>query len=99
MFLNLQTIKSLAKHTFDIEVYSIPPMQSSSNGQIERFHGTIIEIARCLKLESAFEDTIEPVLKATRTYNRSIRSTTELRPTDIIQSIPDDLRKKMYRKI
>lgn len=96
---NSETIKTLIKNNFGAEIYTTPPMHSSSNGQVERFHGTLTEIARCLKLDCAIEDTIDLILLATVKYNRSIHSTTELRPIDIIQSVPTDLREKIKQKI
>ena len=97
--LNSQTIKSFIKNHFGAEIFTTPPLHSSSNGQIERFHGTLTEIARCLKLESISEDSVELVLIATSKYNRSIHSTTNKKPIDVLQSLPNELRQKIHSKI
>ena len=44
---------------------SLSPLHSSSNGQIERLHSTIGEIARCIKLERRIIDTTELIQLAT----------------------------------
>jgi len=97
--LNSQTIKSIVKNNFGADIYATPPMHSGSNGQVERFHGTLTEIARCIKLECAIEDSTDLILMETAKYNRTIHSTTNQRPIDIIQSIPKDLIEKIRSKI
>lgn len=97
--LTSQTIRSLIKNNFGANIYATPPMHSTSNGQVERFHGTLAEIARCLKLEYAIDDSTELVLMATAKYNRTIHSTTNHKPIDIIQSIPENLKENIRAKI
>ena len=97
--LNSQTIKSLVKNNFGADIYATPPLHSSSNGQVERFHSTLTEIARCLKLENISTESTDLVLLATSRYNRSIHSTTKHRPIDIIQSLPENLRNEISNKI
>lgn len=46
MSFNTETIRSLLKYQFDIEVVNAPPLHSTSNGQVERFHSTLQEILR-----------------------------------------------------
>jgi len=36
------------------------------------FHGTLAEIARCLKLEGKLNDTVELILLVTNKYNNSV---------------------------
>ena len=62
-----------------------PPLHSCSNGQVERFHGTLADIARSFKLEKMSDDTAELILRATIAYNRSIHSVTSQTPIDAIQ--------------
>jgi len=54
-----ETIKSLLSNQFNIEIVNAPPHHSTSNGQVERFHSTLAEIARCLKIERRIKDTVE----------------------------------------
>lgn len=65
---------------FNIEISSCPPNHSSSNGQIERFHSTLVEMARCLKEERHLTETTEILLLATIEYNKTIHSTTKEKP-------------------
>jgi len=97
--LNSQTIKALVKSNFGSDIHATPPLHSSSNGQVERFHGTLTEIARCLKAENISTDTVELVLLATLRYNRSIHSTINCKPIDIIQSLPDKIQQDISAKI
>lgn len=52
-----ETIRFLLKNQIDIYVVNAPPLHSTSNGQVERFHSTLLEIARCLKLQRQIKDT------------------------------------------
>lgn len=97
--LNSQTIKSLIKNNFGANIFATPPMHSTSNGQVERFHGTLTEIARCIKLENEINDSAELILMATAKYNRTIHSTTNQKPIDIVQAIPEDLKERIRSKI
>jgi len=53
---------------------------------VERFHSTLAEIARCLKIEKQMDDTAEVILLATTKYNRTIHSMTNKMPIEIIHS-------------
>ena len=97
--LNSETIKTLIKNNFGAEIYTIPPLHSKSNGQIERFHSTLTEIARCLKLDNSSSDPLDLVLLATSKYNRTIHSTTGMKPVDIIGNIPEILRERVCARI
>lgn len=48
---NSETITSLLKNQYSIDVINAPPLHSSSSGQVERLHSTLAEIARCLKID------------------------------------------------
>lgn len=65
---------------FNIEISSCAPQHSTSNGQVERFHSTLAEIARCLKEERQIVDTTELLLLATIEYNKTIHSVTNEKP-------------------
>lgn len=52
----------------------------------ERFHSTLAEIARCLKLEKNTNDTVELILRATVEYNKTVHSVTRERPIEIVHS-------------
>jgi len=53
---------------------------------VERFHSTLAEIARCLKIERGIKDTVELILLVTIEYNKTIHSITNKRPIDVIHS-------------
>ena len=96
--LNSETIKTLLI-SHNIQIVNAPPLHSTSNGQIERFHSTLSEIARCLKLQTNTEDTTDLILEATIEYNKTIHSVTQKRPNDIIHSAPPELMKQIAEKI
>lgn len=84
--LNSETIRSILSNNFGVEIVNAPPLHSTSNGQVERLHSTILEIARCLKLEKSISDTVQLILLATIEYNRTIHTVTNKRPIDVIHS-------------
>lgn len=67
--LNSGTIMSLLNNRFNVQIANAPPLHSTSNGQVERFHSTLAEIARCLKIEKHLNDTVELILQSTIEYN------------------------------
>lgn len=96
---NSQTIKTLLRDYFKIDIFTIPPFHSTTNGQVERFHSTLTEIARCTKLEQDISDTCELILLSVVKYNRSIHSTTKQKPIDIIHSRVSTLQNEVRRNI
>lgn len=68
---------------YGITITSCPPHHSTSNGQVERFHSTLGEMARCLKEQRQILDTTELMLITVIEYNRTIHSVTGEKPTDI----------------
>ena len=46
--LNSETIKTLLRNHFGAKLFTIPAAHSISNGQVERFHSNLTEIARCV---------------------------------------------------
>lgn len=89
----------MLSNNFDIQIQNAPPLHSTSNGQVERFHSTLIEIARCIKLSKKFENTTELILMATIEYNKTIHSVTGKRPIDLVRSLPADLEAEVRNKI
>lgn len=76
---------------YDIELSNCPPLHSTSNGQVERFHSTLIEISRCLKRERNVIDTENLVLQAVIEYNRTIHTVTKEKPCEVVQSTSVEL--------
>jgi len=60
------------------------PMHSTSNGQVERAHSTLTELARCIKEEFHLTDYSKIVIRAAQEYNQSIHSTTNQKPFDVL---------------
>lgn len=67
-----------------IEIYYCTPRHSITNGQIERAHSTLVEIARCIKSEYSLVDEVECFYKAAKKYNETIHSVTEHKPFEIL---------------
>lgn len=89
--------KSLMQR-LNIEINFCDPRHSTTNGQIERVHSTIIEIARCIKEEYNIVSDLETILRAAQQYNITIHSVTKLKPTDVFhnkvehENLPNTLR-------
>lgn len=97
--LNSETIKTILKNQFNVDIVNAPPLHSTSNGQVERFHSTLSEIARCLKIERKIEDTVDLILQSTIEYNRTIHSVTNEKPIDIIHSAPSEFKENIKERI
>jgi len=67
-----------------INLYFADPRHSTSNGQIEKAHSALTEIARCIKDELNSVDYSEIINKAAQKYNMTIHSITNQRPYDIL---------------
>lgn len=80
-----QSVEALLGN-YDIEIAHCPPLHSVSNGQVERFHSTLVEISRCIGKERSLSDTGEIILKAVIEYNRSVHSVTKEKPIDVVHS-------------
>lgn len=96
---NSQTIKTLLRNHFKIEIFTIPPFHSTSNGQVERFHSTLTEIARCTKLEQGINDTNELILLSTVKYNRTIHSIIKHKPIEVIHSNSLELKNEIKTRL
>lgn len=72
--------------THKIEIHFISSQHPESNGQIERFHSTLIEHIRLMKNQDQYNgDPIEiKVMYALIAYNNTIHTATKLTPFEII---------------
>jgi len=84
---------------FCVSITNAPPLHSVPNGQVERFHSTLLELARCLKIDKGISDTVEIILLATTRYNKSIHLVIEKKPVDAIQESTDDTQEWIADKI
>jgi len=90
---------SILLNHFNITISNAPPLYSTSNGQVERFHSTLAEIDRCQKLEGKLKDTVELILLATNKYNNSIHSVTNKKPMEMVHSKSAKFERGISRKI
>lgn len=67
-----------------IQHHRIAPHTPNENGIVERFHSTILEHLRILKLEQKNESVLSLINYALLAYNSSIHSFTRCRPIDVI---------------
>ena len=58
----------------DVKIFKTPFNRSETNGQVERCHSTIREIARCIKSLNPDMSIIYLVQQATYKYNNSVHS-------------------------
>lgn len=70
--------------TYKVNHHKVLPHSPNDNGNIERFHSTILEHLRLLKLQRKDEPVINLVPYALIAYNSSVHSFTKCRPFDII---------------
>ena len=73
-----QRIKNLG-----IQIFKTPVHRSETNGQVERCHSTIREIARCIKALNPDITVNNLIQEATHKYNSSIHSFTKQTPKAI----------------
>lgn len=66
----------------NINHITTPVSHSTTNGQVERIHSTILEIANAIALQNS-TDTDEEIFNAVTRYNDTIHSVTKYRPTEI----------------
>lgn len=96
--LKSETIKTMLNH-FNVNIANAPPLHSTSNGQVERFHSTLLEISRCIKLERKIEDTTDLLLLATIEYNKTFHSVTGKAPINIVHSASSELKEEIQLKV
>jgi len=76
----------MLENHFGVSISNAPPLHIVSKGQVERFHSTLVEHARCLKFDKGISDTVELILLATARYNKSIHSVIDKRPADVVMA-------------
>lgn len=59
-----------------------PVQHSTSNGEVERTHSTLIELIRCLSAQNGTTSS-EEIFNAVKAYNETIHSVTGERPMDV----------------
>jgi len=84
---------------YGVSIANAPHLHSVSNGQIERFQSTLLELARCLKIDKNMSDTVEIILLSPVEYNRTIHLVTDKRPVDVVRSLPDESQMKIQNKL
>lgn len=80
---------------------------SESNGQIERFHSTLIEIINTNKDKLGHQSPIDQVYLAVALYNNTVHSSTKIKPNEILFNQFDEVdptkisenADKMYDKV
>lgn len=82
--LNSISIVSMLQDDFNIQIYCTPPYRSEVNGQVERFHSTLAEIMRCLKVDGRPRTFTELLERAVHEYNCTIHSTTNKKPVELL---------------
>jgi len=80
----------MLENHFGVSILNAPLLHSVSNGQVERFHSTLVELGRCLKIDKDISDTVEPILLTTARYNKSIHSVIDKRPADVVMAQSSD---------
>lgn len=70
---------------YNIVQTTTPIQHSTSNGQVERSHSTIIELTRCLAKQNNSTPGDE-IYNAVKEYNNTIHSVTDEKPIDINQN-------------
>lgn len=67
---------------YNITHITTPVQHSTSNGQVERTHSTLIELIRCLGKQNNTTAS-EEIFNAVKAYNETIHSVTNERPIDV----------------
>lgn len=88
-------IRSMLQNEFNISLFTVPALHSQSNGQVERFHSTLSEIARCTKDNTS--DIHELILLATYKYNETIHSVVGYKPKYIFHSTDRTLKEEIIQ--
>lgn len=76
--------------TLGIETYYTPVDHSQTNGTVERFHSTIIEIFRCKKPDLTDLSDKEIFRLAVGLYNSTIHTSHNLKPMEVFYGIKDN---------
>jgi len=91
---NSQTIRTILENRYGIQVSNAPPLHITSNGRVDKFHRTLGEITRCIKIDQNITETSDLILFATIEYNRTVQSVTNKKPHEIVHAIPKRLKRK-----
>jgi len=76
----------------NLQLYYCTPRHSTTNGQVERVHSTLVEIARCIKEEFQLVDDKETFYRAAQQYNQTVHSVTLKKPIDVFfNRVPHNL--------
>lgn len=86
-------------NNFNIHIANAPKLHSSSNGQVERFHSTLTEIARCIQTDKQIDYKVELIVVATIKYNRTIYSVTNKKPIEVIHSAVANVERDISERI
>lgn len=70
---------------YKITHITTPVQHSTSNGEVERTHGTLIEIIRCLSKQNN-KSSSEEIFNAVKAYNETVHSVTGEKPIDVKQN-------------
>lgn len=80
-FFTSQTCQALFRLK-NISYIFTPVNHSTTNGQVERIHSTILEIANSISRQNA-TNTVDEIFNAVTQYNNTIYSVTKFRPSEI----------------
>lgn len=83
---------------YGIKKIETPVYRSTSNGQVERAHSTISELARIFKIQNDTTVT-EEIYKTTRELNNTIHTVTGEKPVDILFNKIKYNKKDIYEKL
>lgn len=81
--LNSASITFMMEDQLKIKVFKSPSYKSEVNGQVERFHSTLSEIMRCLRLDGTHRSFEELLERSVYEYNYTIHSTTGKKPIEL----------------
>lgn len=76
-----QMIQALYRQK-NINHVTTPVSHSTTNGQVERIHSTVLEIANSIAKQNA-TDTVDEIFYAVTQYNNTIHSVTKFRPNEV----------------
>lgn len=81
--LNSASITFMMEDQLNINVYRTPAYKSQVNGQVERFHSTLTEIMRCLKMDGTHRSFEELLERSIYEYNCSIHTVISRKPIEV----------------
>ena len=81
--LNSDSILFMLEDQLNIKVFTTPPYKSTVDDPVEKFHSTLSEIMRCLKIEKTHTTFEELLDRAVYEYNYTIYSATGKKPIEL----------------